>query len=77
MLYFSRSIEIKENLGHRHISSTEKYVDWSKQLYKERNERYHYASAFTDEEAGRLIETGWQHVCNSPNTNRMLFRKAK
>ena len=25
----------------------------------------------------KRIENGWQHVCNNPNTDCMLFRKAK
>lgn len=69
--------EVKENLGHRCVANTEKYIHWNRQLYHERNDRYHFASVSTDEEAGKLIETGWQHICNNPTTGSMLFRKPK
>jgi Protein of unknown function DUF262 len=31
----------------------------------------------TDEDAGKLIEEGWTHVCNNPSNGHMLFRKPK
>lgn len=40
--------EVKENLGHRCVANTEKYVHWSRQLYHETNDRYHFASVSTD-----------------------------
>jgi len=69
--------EVKENLGHKSILNTEKSVHWNKQLYHEKNDRYYFASVSSDEEAGKLIESGWTHVCNNPYSGRMLFRKAK
>jgi integrase len=69
--------EVKKNLGHKSILNTEKYVHWNKQLYHEKNDRYYFASVSSDEEAGKLIEAGWTHVCNNPSNGRMLFRKAK
>lgn len=50
--------EIQQNLGHRYLANTEKYTHWNKQLYLERNDRYCFSSVSTDEEAGKLIETG-------------------
>jgi hypothetical protein len=47
------------------------------QLYQQKNNRYHFASVSIDEEAGKLIEAGWTHVCNNPSSGRMLFRKPK
>ena len=69
--------EVKENLGHKSILNTEKYVHWNKQLYQQKNDRYHFASVSSDEDAGKLIEAGWSHVCNNPSNGRMLFRKPK
>jgi integrase len=69
--------EVKQNLGHKSILNTEKYIHWNRQLYHEKNDRYFFASVATDEEAGKLIEAGWTHVCNNPSTGRMPFRKAK
>jgi integrase len=70
-------LEVQHNLGHKHFSNTEKYLHWTEQLRPQQDERFYFASVSTDEEAGKLIESGWIHVCNNPNTNRMLFRKAK
>jgi len=69
--------EIKENLGHKYLANTEKYVHWNKQLFHEHNDKYHSQTASTDEEATRLIETGWQFVCTNPDTKRIHFRKQK
>lgn len=69
--------EIKENLGHKYLANTEKYVHWNKQLFHEHNDKYHSQTASTDEEATRLIETGWQFVCTNPDTKHIHFRKQK
>jgi len=42
-----------------------------------RYDKYHSQNVSTDEEATRLIETGWQFVCTNPDTKRMHFRKQK
>jgi integrase len=69
--------EIKDNLGHKCIASTEKYVHWNKQLFHEGNDKYYTLTAATDEEADRAIEAGWQFVYFNPDTKRTHFRKAK
>ncbi|MGA2309485.1 MAG: tyrosine-type recombinase/integrase [Candidatus Bathyarchaeia archaeon] len=71
------ALEVQHNLGHKHFSNTEKYLHWTEQLRPQQDERFYFASVATDEEAGKLIESGWTYICNNPNTNRMLFRKAK
>jgi hypothetical protein len=73
----ARALEVKDKLGHRYISNTEKYVHWAKQLKPEGSDRYYTQSVATDEEAGKLIESGWQFVCVNPNTQRLHFRKTK
>jgi integrase len=69
--------EIKQNLGHKSIMNTEKYDHWSKMLAQHKNERYCYKAVTTDEDADKLIEEGWTHVCNNPSNGHMLFRKPK
>jgi integrase len=68
---------VKQDLGHKSILNTEKYVHWNRQLYHEKNDRYYFASVSSDEEAGKLIESGWMHACNNPSSGRMLLRKPK
>jgi len=69
--------EVKDKLGHRCISNTDKYVHWAKQLQPEGNDKYSTQTVATDDEADRLIENGWQFICVNPNTQRLHFRKAK
>jgi integrase len=69
--------DVKEDLGHKCIANTEKYVHWNRKLFQEKNDRFNYSSASTDEDAGKLIETGWTFVCNNLGNGHMLFRKAK
>ena len=67
--------EVKENLGHKCISNTEKYVHWNRQLYQEKNDRYHFAAVSTIDEAGKLIENGYEFVTDMDGMK--LFRKPK
>lgn len=69
--------EVKDKLGHKCITNTDKYVHWSKELCPERDDKYYTQSVATDEEADKLIEAGWQFVCVNPKSQRMHFRKAK
>jgi integrase len=67
--------EVKENLGHKSISNTEKYVHWNRQLYQERNDRYHFAAVSTVDAVGKLVEVGWEYVTDMEGLK--LFRKPK
>ena len=67
--------EVKERLGHKYISNTEKYVHWNRQLYNEKSDRYYFAAVSTIEQAQKLIETGYEYVTDLEGMK--LFRKAK
>jgi integrase len=67
--------EVKEKLGHKCICNTEKYVHWNRQLYDAKSDRYHFAAVSTIEEAGKLIETGYEFVTDMEGMK--LFRKPK
>jgi integrase len=69
--------EVQDNLGHKYMTNTQKYIHFNKQLFHEKDDRFQSTSAATDDDAGKLIETGWTFVCVNPNTNRLLFRKPK
>ncbi|MEM1540698.1 MAG: site-specific integrase [Candidatus Bathyarchaeia archaeon] len=58
-------------LGHKNIKNTLIYT----QLVNFENEEYHFATAATIEEAGKLIQAGFEYVCH--HNDIMLFRKRK
>jgi integrase len=57
--------------GHKNIANTLIYT----QLVKFEGDEYNSAVAITVEEAKKLIEAGFEYVCNHENV--MLFRKRK
>jgi hypothetical protein len=69
--------EVKERLGHKYITNTEKYAHGKSQYYHTEDEKFYSQSASTDEEADKLIESGWKWECPSPNTGYMHFKKPK
>jgi integrase len=62
---------VKQQLGHRKIETTMIYT----QLVNFSEDEYHSAVARTVEEARRLIEEGYEYVCDIDNVK--LFRKRK
>lgn len=58
-------------LGHRDIESTLVYIE----LISFESDEYHSAVARTVEEARKLLEQGFDHVCQKDDL--MLFRKRK
>ena len=62
---------VKEKLGHRSINSTMIYT----QLLDFRAEEYHSATARTVEDGEKLIEQGFEYVCDFDGIR--LFRKRK
>jgi hypothetical protein len=67
--------EVKENLGHKCIANTEKYIHFNRQLFHEKNDRYCFAAVSAIEEAGKLIENGFEYVTNMDGMK--LFRRPK
>ena len=58
-------------LGHKNIKNTLIYT----QLVNFESNEYHFATAATIEEAGKLIQAGFEYVCH--HNDIMLFRKRK
>jgi len=64
-------LHVMQLLGHKNIKNTLKYT----QLVNFKDDEYHFATAKTIEEAGKLIEAGFEYVCHHEGV--MLFRKRK
>lgn len=65
-------LHVKQLLGHKRIDSTLVYT----QLVSFEGDDYHSSTAKTTEEARKLVETGFEFICTTPE-NIMLFRKRK
>lgn len=63
---------VRQLLGHKNINNTLKYT----QLINFENDEWHSATAKTTKEAEKLIESGFEYVCTTPEET-MLFRKRK
>jgi len=59
-------------LGHKNIKNIEVYTH----LINFKDDEYVSNIAKTADEAGRLIEAGFDYVCSTPD-NLMVFRKRK
>ena len=67
---------MKKVLGHRSILTTQRYVDLYTEIYGDlQPEDYVCEIASTVEEAKKLIEAGFEHVCEIDG--EQLFRKVK
>ena len=64
-------LHVQQRLGHRNIKNTLIYT----QLISFEGDEYHSASAETLEEAAKLIEAGFEYVCDIDRVR--LFRKRK
>lgn len=64
-------LHVMNLLGHRNIESTLVYT----QLVSFESDNYHSAVANTVEEARKLLEQGFEYVCQKDDI--MLFRKRK
>jgi len=64
-------LRVKNDLGHRSIQNTLRYTH----IVNFKDDEYHSATAKTVEEACKLIESGFQYVCEFEGTK--LFRKPK
>ncbi|MEM2888935.1 MAG: site-specific integrase [Candidatus Bathyarchaeia archaeon] len=65
-------LHVMKLLGHRNINNTLIYT----QLVNFESYEYHSATAKTVEEASKLVESGFEYVCTTPE-NIMLFRRRK
>ena len=65
-------LHVMQMLGRKNIRNTLIYT----QLVGVTSDEYHSATAKTTEEVKKLIETGFEYVCTTPE-DLMLFRKRK
>ncbi len=64
-----------EILGHRKLDSTLLYIQIEKASYQENNDQFHVAVARTPEEIKKLLEVGFEYVCEKEGL--LFFRKRK
>jgi hypothetical protein len=65
-------LHVQQLLGHRDIKTTLLYT----QLVSFESDEWHSSTAKTTDEAQKLIESGFEYVCTTPEET-MLFRKRK
>jgi integrase len=68
-------IHVKELLGHRDINNTLLYVQVEKSLFNDESDEFIVKTAREPEEIKRLLEVGFEYVCNKDGL--MFFRKRK
>jgi len=66
---------VKRLLGHREVRNTEIYITVEEKLFNTNSDQFHFATAKTVEEAGKLIEVGFEYICHHDGI--ILFRKKK
>jgi integrase len=66
---------VKEFLGHKKLDSTLLYIQLEQALYKEDSSEFHVAIARTPEEIKKLLEVGFEYVCQKDDI--LYFRKRK
>jgi len=58
------------------IQNTLRYVTIEQAIFQNLNDEFHVATAKNVEEASKLVATGFEYVCTTPE-NIMLFKKRK
>jgi integrase len=66
---------VKRLLGHRSLQSTEIYINMEQAIFSENDQDYHVKVASSLEEACKLLEVGFEFVCDMDG--KKLFRKRK
>jgi len=77
MLYHKTKdvVYVKNELGHKNIENTMIYITIEKALFQVSSDEFVSAVAKTAEEACKLLETGFEHVCDFNGVK--VFRKRK
>ena len=66
---------VKRLLGHRNLQSTEIYINMEQAIFSENDQEFHVKVASGLEEACKLLEVGFEFVCDMDG--KKLFRKRK
>ena len=68
-------INVKQILGHKNINNTMIYINLERAIFKESNDEFTVRDVDTLEEARKLLEVGFEYVCDM--NGKKLFRKRK
>ena len=68
-------VHVQQKLGHRSITSTMRYITIEESLFQEAPEDFYSATAKTVPEACKLVEAGFEYVCDFDGMK--VFRKRK
>ena len=68
-------MHVKMILGHKSVKNTEIYVSIDRQLFSGFSDEFIYKVATTVEEDRKLIEAGFEYVCEKDGL--LYFRKRK
>ncbi len=66
---------VKRLLGHKNLQSTEIYINIEQAVFSESDQEFHVKVADSVEEACKLLEVGFEFVCDMES--KKLFRKRK
>jgi hypothetical protein len=66
---------VQQLLGHKKIDSTLFYVNLESAIFQAENDNFHVQTAKTPEEITKLLEVGFEYVCQKDE--RLYFRKRK
>lgn len=68
-------LKVKQLLGHKTLRSTMIYIDIEKAIYGELSQEFTVKVAETPEEIEKLLEVGFEYVCEKDG--KLFFRKRK
>ena len=68
-------IHVQQLLGHKSIQNTMIYINLERAIFKEANDEFTVRTVDTLEEACKLMEVGFEYVCDMDD--KKLFRKRK
>jgi len=66
---------VQRLLGHKNIQNTAIYITLENSVFQSENDDFHVAVAKTLDEACKLLEVGFDYVCDMDNVK--FFRKRK
>ena len=68
-------LHVQQLLGHKKIDSTLIYVNLESAIFQTENDNFHVKTAETSEEITRLLEVGFEYVCEKDGLIYLRKRK--
>ena len=68
-------IRVQQVLGHKCVTSTMLYINLETVTFRTQDDQFHVKVAHTLDEACKLLEVGFEYVCDMENVNVKIFRK--